>query len=172
MTSTIRPELGPPRMTGRFERGYRCATCGEPIFEGQMIRADGTVMRHDGACSLLPEERPLGSSPLSDTADRLVALSQWIDEGNAHRDPEAVTWGRIAKVSEEQGEVIAAFIGATGQNPRKGITADGLDVVQELLDVAITALGAVEHMTNHQGKSMTLLHEKVANVCRRAGLSA
>ena len=50
----------------------------------------------------------------------LVALSEWIDAGNAHRDPEAVTWGRLAKVAEEGGEVVAAYIGATGRIPARG----------------------------------------------------
>lgn len=75
----------------------------------------------------------------------LVALSRWIDGGNAHRDPEAVTWGRLAKITEEAGEVIEAYIGMTGQNPRKGVTHARGDVVAELLDIAATALGAVEH---------------------------
>jgi hypothetical protein len=107
---------------------------------------------------------------MSATAQRLAALSEWIDASNADRDPEAITWGRIAKVSEECGEVIAAFIGATGQNPRKGVTHSGLDVIAELLDVAVTALGAVEHLRNHDGRSMDLLAAKVEAVCYRAGI--
>ena len=51
------------------------------------------------------------------TAAKLVALSKWIDAANAHRDPEAVLWGRVSKIGEEFGEVIEALIGATGQNP-------------------------------------------------------
>lgn len=98
---------------------------------------------------------------------QLAALSHRIDESNAHRDPEAVTWGRIAKITEESGEVIAAFIGATGQNPRKGVTHTMDDVVEELLDVAVTALGAVEHLTGNKSESMALLERKVAKVCAR-----
>jgi hypothetical protein len=101
----------------------------------------------------------------------LAALSQWIDDGNAHRDPEAILWGRVAKISEEHGEVIAALIGATGQNPRKGVTHKYQDVVQELLDVAVTALAAVEHMTGNHGESWTLLAQKIVRVADRAGVS-
>jgi hypothetical protein len=104
------------------------------------------------------------------TAERLAVLSKWIDDSNHDRDPEAVTWGRLAKVSEECGEVIAAFIGATGQNPRKGITHTGEDVVEELLDVALTALCAVEHLTNSGAESMRMFDDKVHRVCARAGL--
>lgn len=100
----------------------------------------------------------------------LVALSRWIDEDNAHRDPEAVTWGRLAKITEEAGEVIEAYIGATGQNPRKGITHSAGDVVEELLDVAVTALGAVEHMTGHQGIALARLEAKIRAVAARAGV--
>lgn len=100
----------------------------------------------------------------------LVALSEWIDAGNAGRDPEAITWGRIAKITEEAGEVIAAYIGATGQNPRKGVTHSIDDVVAELLDVAVTALGAVEHITGHQGHARSLLDRKIVRVAERAGV--
>lgn len=103
-------------------------------------------------------------------AEQLVALSRWIDAPNAHRDPEAQAWSRIAKVGEEHGEVIAAYIGAIGQNPRKGVTHSLEDVVDELLDVALTALAAVEHLRGHDGAALSLLEDKLARVARRAGL--
>ncbi len=106
------------------------------------------------------------------TQEMLVYLSEWIDAGNAHRHPEAVTWGRLAKVSEECGEVIAAYIGATGQNPRKGVVGDVEDVIAELLDVAVTALCAIEHLTGGGGESLALLDVKIERVCDRAGLTA
>lgn len=105
------------------------------------------------------------------SADAIVALSRWIDEGQpATRDSEAVTWGRLAKITEEAGEVIAAFIGATGQNPRKGVTHTVADVGSELLDVAITALAAYEHLTDHQGLALARLDDKIRSVARRAGV--
>jgi hypothetical protein len=99
---------------------------------------------------------------------RLVGLSEWIDAGNTHRDPEAVLWGRVAKLTEEAGEATAALIGWTGQNPRKGVTHTREDVVSELLDVAITALGAVEHIRRHDGQALPLLVQKIAAVHERA----
>jgi NTP pyrophosphatase (non-canonical NTP hydrolase) len=106
------------------------------------------------------------------TADRLAALSNWIDTSpaNAGRDREAAAWGRISKVAEECGEVIEAFIGVTGQNPRKGVHGCVDDVVEELLDVAVTALCAVEHFTGNDGSSLDLLDAKVQHVANRAGL--
>ncbi|OJX93824.1 MAG: hypothetical protein BGO96_10060 [Micrococcales bacterium 73-15] len=102
--------------------------------------------------------------------EKLVALSRWIDTPNAHRDPEAQAWSRIAKVSEENGEVVAAFIGAIGQNPRKGVTHTREDVVEELLDVALTALAAVEHLRGHDGAALDLLNDKLDRVAARAGV--
>lgn len=108
---------------------------------------------------------------MSTPSQNLVALSRWIDAGNAHRDEEAVTWGRLAKIVEEAGEVVAAHIGATGQNPRKGYTHDPVQVLDELLDVAITALGAYEHLSDHSGRSLIELEAKIAAVAVRAGVA-
>ncbi|WP_198541291.1 MazG-like family protein, partial [Parafrankia soli] len=44
------------------------------------------------------------------------------------------------KVVEELGEAVAALIGMTGQNPRKGVTHTQADLLGELYDVALTAL--------------------------------
>lgn len=99
-------------------------------------------------------------------------LSAWIDASPANlaRDREAATWGRLAKISEECGEVIAAFIGATGQNPRKGVVGDLTDVQNEVLDVALTALCAYEHLTGHEGKAIKALVSHTRNRHHRAGL--
>lgn len=113
---------------------------------------------------------PTGQS-IRDLGDSLAIISAWIDDApvNAVRDPEARTWGRIAKVGEEFGEVVAAFIGATGQNPRKGQTHGLMEVGLELLDVALTALAAYEHLHGNQGKSGAALVAHVDRVKRRAG---
>ena len=103
-------------------------------------------------------------------AEQLVALSRWIDAPNAHRDAEAQAWARLAKVGEEHGEVVAAYIGAIGQNPRKGVTHTLADVTDELLDVALTALAAVEHLRGHDGRALELLEAKLEAVARRAGV--
>src|SRR3954470_20273329 len=100
--------------------------------------------------------------------ENLVALSRWIDEGNSHRDPEAQLWGRVAKIAEEHGEAVAALIGLTGQNPRKGVTHSREQLIDELLDVAITALGAVEHLTDHRGDDLDLLDANLERVVARA----
>lgn len=103
-------------------------------------------------------------------ADGIARLSEWIDAGNAGRDPEAATWARLAKITEEAGEVVAAQIGATGQNPRKGVTHTAQDVQEELIDVAVTALAALEHVRGHDRRSIALLEDKLERTLRRAGL--
>jgi hypothetical protein len=125
------------------------------------------IIEEHGPLELL--HRPdVDVSEFDEAAGDLVWLSEWIDAGNADRAPEAVSWGRLAKITEEAGEVIAAFIGMTGQNPRKGITHTVQDVVDELLDVAVTALGAYEHLQGHQGTSLDALVLKIAMVAARA----
>lgn len=107
------------------------------------------------------------------TATTLAALSRWIDEHppNAARDREAALWGRLAKVTEEAGEVVAALIAVTGQNPRKPAGGALADVEKELLDVALTALAAVEHLRGNDGGALAALDAHAAAVAARAGLT-
>ncbi|MER6032702.1 MULTISPECIES: MazG-like family protein [unclassified Streptomyces] len=87
------------------------------------------------------------------TADPAPGLWPAVDElwsrleaTRVHPGPENLLL-RILKLSEEVGEVAEAVIGATGQNPRKGITHTWDDVQSELCDVAITALVALRTLT-------------------------
>lgn len=54
---------------------------------------------------------------------------------------------RLLKVQEEAGEAAAAYIGLTGQNPRKGQTHSSPDVADELCDVIVTAAVALHQFT-------------------------
>lgn len=60
---------------------------------------------------------------------------------------------RIIKVTEEVGELNAAYIGYVGQNLRKGVTHTADDIVAEAVDVVITALMVLDYMCNAQGRS-------------------
>ncbi|MFF5024574.1 MazG-like family protein [Streptomyces collinus] len=82
-------------------------------------------------------------APLWPTID---ALWSRLEATRAHAGPEGVLL-RILKLSEEVGEVAEAVLGATGQNPRKGVTHTWEDVQSELCDVAITALVALRTLT-------------------------
>lgn len=105
-------------------------------------------------------------------AMRIAKISAWVDEAevNIHRDPEALGWHRVAKVAEEAGEAVGAWLLSTGGNPRKPV-GPVADVIEELLDTAIAALGAVEHLTGNDGAALGMLFSKVAKVHKRAGLS-
>lgn len=72
------------------------------------------------------------------------ATRAWLDQANG-ADRHELTC-RILKVTEEAGEAAGAWIGLTGQNPRKGVTHDLDDVAGELADVALTALVAIESL--------------------------
>src|SRR5699024_4850149 len=95
-------------------------------------------------------------------------LSEWFDEANSQLPPDAATWARLAKITEEAGEVVAAHSGATGQYPRKGVTHTRADVEEELLDVALTALAALEHLRGHDARSLELLADRLEATLRRA----
>ena len=82
-------------------------------------------------------------SAIWDSVDRLVA---WLDD-ESRLGPDAERLLRIIKLSEEVGEVGQAVIGATGQNPRKGVTHSWDDVQHELCDVVFTALVALRTLT-------------------------
>lgn len=104
--------------------------------------------------------------------EELLALSKWADAALADRGDEAMLLHRLFKLVEESGEVATAAIGALGANPRKGVT-NGLDKVkEELLDVAITALGAYEHLDGNEGTSISELFGKINRVAERAGVAA
>lgn len=102
---------------------------------------------------------------------QINSLSAWIDGAQEGRDPEAVTWHRVAKISEELGEAIEALIGCTGANPRKQVSHTVEDLRRELLDVAVSALAAHAHTEGNRANPMTALASHIDAVCRRAGLS-
>lgn len=101
---------------------------------------------------------------------QVAGLSHWIDSypNNVTRDPEALRWARIAKIVEEQGEVVKCLIGLTASNPRKGSYSSNGELIKELLDVVVTGLCAVEHETDNRGLSISLLEEHLEQLIDRA----
>jgi NTP pyrophosphatase (non-canonical NTP hydrolase) len=106
--------------------------------------------------------------------EKVAILSRWIDDSYERDgfdlDGETVLRRRIDKLMEEVGEVGQALGGYVGENPRKGFTHEKEDVMAELLDVAITALGAWEHMGGNRGDSGEALEDKLYRVLNRVGL--
>ncbi|MEW2287457.1 MazG-like family protein [Streptomyces sp. NPDC047841] len=73
-----------------------------------------------------------------ETVGRLVG---WLDRENGRGEHERAM--RLIKLTEEVGEVGQAYVGLTGQNPRKGVTHTAADVADELCDVIVTAAVAL-----------------------------
>lgn len=103
-----------------------------------------------------------------DAAEALAAISAWVDGSNGGRDREALLLHRVIKVGEEFGEAISALIGWAGANPRKGVTNTPDDLIEELLDVAVAALGAVEHIDGNRARALGMLESKIIMVAERA----
>ncbi|MGC9499643.1 MazG-like family protein [Streptomyces sp. WG7] len=85
-------------------------------------------------------------SPPAGLWDTIDDLWRWLETDQPVGGGEGLLL-RMLKLSEEVGEVAEAVIGATGQNPRKGVTHTWEDVEAELCDVVITALVALRTLT-------------------------
>ncbi|WP_070012416.1 MazG-like family protein [Streptomyces abyssalis] len=90
-------------------------------------------------------------------------LVEWLDSANG--DGEQETAMRLMKLAEESGEVMQAYIGTTGQNPRKGRTHTSADVAAELCDVILTAAVALHRFT---GDPAAALDARIGEVARRS----
>jgi NTP pyrophosphatase (non-canonical NTP hydrolase) len=111
---------------------------------------------------------------MSEIERGLTTLSRWFDEDQRDgADSEGNHWHRIVKVTEEAGEVTEAMIGWTARNPRKGQSHSQEDVEKELLDTAMAALGAIEHLHGNPDRavSLRLLETHVRGLVKRAGLT-
>jgi NTP pyrophosphatase (non-canonical NTP hydrolase) len=106
---------------------------------------------------------PLISDDGWQTIERFVEL---LDACNGRSDHDTAI--RVHKVTEEAGEVAAAYIGLTGQNPRKGRTHSARDVADELCDVVLAALVTMYSFVDDPRR---VLAEKVAFVAARSGLA-
>jgi hypothetical protein len=100
----------------------------------------------------------------------IAAIDAWLDGavmGHYKGQPLAQDWARVSKIGEELGEAIQALIGATGQNPRKGVTNDFDVVLGELADVFLTGLLAIQHFTKDTSATRRILRERLHRVASR-----
>lgn len=79
----------------------------------------------------------------------IAALAAFLNAANG--DHQAEMTMQMLKLTEEAGEVAGAWIGMTGQNPRKGQTHTLDDVLSELADVAITAMVGIARLGGDPG---------------------
>lgn len=98
----------------------------------------------------------------------IAAITGWLDDSNPtgpHEDSM-----RVLKLVEESGEAAAAYIGMVGQNPRKGVTHTRADLLNELADVAITALCAMQHFTQNAEMTRDMLLGKISRIISRSDI--
>jgi len=103
------------------------------------------------------EEEPALHVCVWDHVARTVA---WLDAANG-RGPHEIAV-RVMKIAEETGEAVSAYIGLTGENPRKGVTAHPDDLAAELCDVVLAALIALATITGGTPQAESRLHRHVA----------
>lgn len=100
----------------------------------------------------------------ADVAD----ITAWLDTSNPAGPHEDAM--RVLKLAEGAGEAAAAYIGMVGQNPRKGVTHTQMDLLNELADVAVTALCAMQHFTRDEKNTRAVLAAKVAAIIGRSNI--
>ncbi|GAA4656748.1 MazG-like family protein [Streptomyces youssoufiensis] len=108
------------------------------------IRADQLDALHERAARAARPAHGVTGAADAGPADGALweaarAAVAWLDAANATRDRAEETALRLLKLTEETGEVMNAYTGLTGHNPRKGVTHERADVAAELCDVILTA---------------------------------
>jgi NTP pyrophosphatase (non-canonical NTP hydrolase) len=101
----------------------------------------------------------------------IETVDAWLDDavaGTYQDQPLAQDWARITKVSEEAGEAISALIGATGQNPRKGVIGSMDDVLKELGDCFCAAVFAIQHITQDADVTAEIIEAALMKAFNRA----
>jgi len=90
----------------------------------------------------------------------VATLVAWLDGAHPRTSHEVAC--RVMKLAEETGEAVGAYIGMTGQNPRKGTCATLADLQSELCDVIITAMVALATVTGDTAGAETRLQEHLS----------
>ena len=111
-------------------------------------------------------------SYLEDSIDWQVVrdVDAWLDakvSPEYKSQPLAQDWARITKIAEELGEATDKFIAVTGQNPRKGKSGSIDDVLDELADVAMTAILAMHHFTKNDSVLREIFRRKQSFLYQR-----
>ncbi|MFH8405500.1 MazG-like family protein [Streptomyces sp. NPDC018019] len=117
------------------------------------------------------DERDSISDRGESTALRILKLSEEVGEvaeaydGYAGRKPHKDMARQILKLTQKAGKAVRAYIGYTGQNPRKGFTHTKHDVLEELTDVAVTALVAMESLAPLEAEAV--FQKRIERLCER-----
>jgi len=115
----------------------------------------------DELCDVMLSAAVALVSVVDDRAEKLLT-AQWETVRQDVR-PFARCFLKIAKCT---GRAASAYIGMTGQNPRKGVTHTAENVADELCDVILAAALALVSVTG--GEAEQVLSAKLAKVAERA----
>lgn len=103
--------------------------------------------------------------------NKILALDTWLDRNCSDvykQQPLAQDWARVAKAGEEVGEAIEKLISYTGQNPRKEPKPEAYyEMLDELSDVALTALLAITHFTKDTRTTEAILNDRLTYLYER-----
>ncbi|MGW3427988.1 MazG-like family protein [Streptomyces melanosporofaciens] len=135
--------VGPDGFTLR-ERAWLTAARNDLAELNQLMAERGTDRRFG-----IGPGTALAPSPLWAAARHSAA---WLDAANGTSERE--TQMRLMKISEELGEVMQAYIGTVGQNPRKGVTHKPADVAAEVCDVIMSAAVALHRFADDPEQAM------------------
>ena len=104
-------------------------------------------------------------------ARQVAEIDEWLDAEPSktyRKQPVAQHWARVAKASEEVGEAIEKLIAWTGQNPRKPQRDEAYgEMLDELADVALTGILAIQHFTKDVGMTQAYLTHRLARLHAR-----
>lgn len=114
----------------------------------------------------------------------IAAITRWLDANTPDSPQEDAT--RVMKAGEEIeeayralavidvafGRAVTAYIGFTGENPRKGVTHTLDELATELADIAITAMCAIAHFYPVQSPLMVraFMAAKITEIIKRSDI--
>lgn len=98
-------------------------------------------------------------------------ITDWVNRSNVGLDPKVDACSRVLKIAEEVGEAAQAYTGFIGQNPRKGVTHTKEQLLDELADIVITALCALQYFTDDEVWTQYVVSNKIHVIRERAGLN-
>lgn len=124
---------------------------------------------HDGphGCPLCSATWRTPATPDWDIWEDIAVLTAWLDSHNGRGEHEEAM--RLMKIGAEVGEVMDAYAGERGQNPRKGVTHTRDDICAELSDVIMTALNALALFAGGVDEARVHLRTKVQGQLARVG---
>ncbi|WP_063770606.1 MazG-like family protein [Streptacidiphilus carbonis] len=117
-----------------------------------LLRESGSTVAAAGLENLLDCHRHLSVPEQCAPWPDIATVVDWLNDTNGVSEQETAL--RLLKVTEEAGEAAAAYIGATGQNPRKGTTHTADDVADELCDVIVSAMVALHSFTDQPARHL------------------